>query len=481
MKTRKLTALLLSLILLLFCISPSFAEVEATSIDSLSALPAYGANPEYALWTTVPYLVKDAAKQFTATISANEDLTRFEIQCMFYEDQLAVMEKNGEEIRVTEDRTGFMHAFGAELVGYALEQNVWLPTAQSMGTYGVFQDPGDAPVAFNYVEDTRPLYVQAGIWDEDFQRTNERLNHMAFLVDDPDLAAAKQPCDKKGTVVPVDYETFYYAKDAADGDALSHQTPITKTAYVYLPYGYDSKTCYNILYLLHGGGDTGTKWFSQQDNADGEVGEGYAVNILDNLFAAGKADPFIVVTPGLYNDNDPETQKYNGYTETFAYELRDLMSVVESKYNTYAEGERPEDYIASRDHRALAGLSMGSITTWHSGIAQCLDIISWFGNMSGAPSANIDEASSYIQENIIPALKSGQDSGYQINLLLGMNGANDMALQPHVVAHKLLTEFAESDDVLSVGENYDFIVSDGIHSFEAWNLYLYDLTQVLFQ
>lgn len=53
---------------------------------------------------------------------------------------------------------------------------------------------------------------------------------------------------------------------------------------------------------MHGGGDTAKKWFSQNDTTDGEIGSGYAVNILDNLFANGDAEPFIVVTPGLYND-----------------------------------------------------------------------------------------------------------------------------------------------------------------------------------
>ncbi len=452
-----------------------------TDTAELLAQPAYGANTDYAYWTTVPYMVIDAQIQFTATVSADEALEAFEVQCQFFEDQVAIVEYVDGTLTTTADNTGFMTDIAPEVVQYAIDQNMWLTTDNCPAEYGVYADPGDEPDPVNYVEDTRPLYIQAGVYEEDFERSNDSLNGLATSIDDETLEQYKQPCDTKGTVEAIEYDTYYYAKDLEDGDALSHATPITKTAYVYLPADYDASKQYNVLYLLHGGGDTAAKWFTQEDTSDGELGSGYAVNILDNLFANGDAEPFIVVTPGLYYEDDEDTQGLTGYTETFGYELRDLISVVEGTYSTYAEDTTDEAIVASRDHRAFAGLSMGSITTWRSAVVNCLDIVSWFGNMSAGPSADTEEAESYTTDTIIPAIEEAAANGYSINMLLSMNGVYDMALEPHVATHNLLVDFAETSDALEVGENYDFIVSDGAHTFEAWNLYLYDMAQVFFK
>ena len=155
-----------------------------SDISELAAMPAYGANPEYTIWTTVPYLVQDAQMQFTATISSNEDLKTFEIQCNFFEDQVAKIEYVDDVLTVTEDKTGFMGGFSAEIVQYAIDQNIWLSTADCPAKYGVFSDPGDEPVAANYVEDNRPLYIQAGVWEKDFERSNENLNNLATEIKD---------------------------------------------------------------------------------------------------------------------------------------------------------------------------------------------------------------------------------------------------------------------------------------------------------
>lgn len=460
---------------------PSGADNNAAATGDLPALPAYGANPEYDLWTTLPYLVADAQMSFTATISADSELKKFEVQCQFFEDQIAKIEYADGKLSVTEDKTGFMKDIAPDIVERVIAQDIWLPISECTAEYGVFNDPGDNPIPVNEVIDDRPLYIQADAWEDDFTRANEHLNGLTTAIDDEVLAAYKQPCDVKGTVEAIEYDTYYYAKDLEAGDALSHKTPITKTAYVYLPAGYDNTKQYNILYLLHGGGGTAQYWFSELETVPGEIGSGYAVNILDHLFADKKAEPFIVVTPGLYNDADEQSQGLNGYTETFAYELRDLMPVVESTYATYAESADEDGLNASRGHRAVAGLSMGSITTWHSAVVQCLDVVSWFGNMSGGPSADMDEAIAFTKDKIIPAIEEGYAKGYTINMLLSMNGVYDIALEPHVAAHKQLLEFAASSDALSVGENYDFIVSDGAHTMKAWYLYLYDMAQVFFR
>ena len=356
-----------------------------------------------------------------------------------------------------------------------------------------------------------PLYVEAGIWEEDFVRANDNLNGLAWDINDETLAKLKkEEATNKGTVVPIEYDTYFYALDAANGDVLSHESPLTKQAFVYLPYGYDENKQYNVLYLYHGGSDDEYMWFKQTDSLDyadidnSEVGKGYAVNILDNMFEQGLADPCIVVTPSLYavhnyertEDNDYPVDMESDYLfETLTYDLRDLIPVVESTYSTYAEDVTEEGLIASRDHRAMAGLSMGSHHTWKSGLNESLDIISWFGILSGGPFVPYNSVTKekYTPENkgdyiddcienkTIPAIEEAAANGWKLNMLLNFDGLKDMTMPLHVYTHQKMLEYAQNSDLLNVGENYDFVVSNGRHMFSAWNLYLYDMLQVFFK
>ena len=226
-------------------------------------------------------------------------------------------------------------------------------------------------------------------------------------------------------------------------------------------------------------------WFKQTDSLNdedvdnSEVGKGYAVNILDHAFEDGLNDPFIVVTPTFYYPEATEEQNEaagGNLTTTASYDLRDLIPVVEEKYSTYAESTDYEGIVASRDHRGMAGLSMGSMTTYNSGLAQCQDIISWFGCMSAGPGGD-----GFIQEKVVPAIEAAAANGQKLNMLLNLDGFKDMAFEGHKAAHEALLAYAETSDLLNVGENYDFLVSNGRHMFKAWNLYLYDIIQVFFK
>lgn len=478
MRKTSLIALMLALICLLTGLPLAGAVAEdAVTVSSISDLPVeavFGANPDLPYFTVVACNVKDGKKgrDIVATISANETLTEFELICEFYKPQKVMLTVVDGEITMTRTTNNGIGNSAPEVLQAALDQNIWVSTAECELPY---TDP--AP------EFSKPAYIVAGVYEEDFERANPNLNGLAMWLDDEDLARCKEPCAQQGTVEEVVYDTYYYAKDAKDGDVLSHATPIQKTAYVYLPYGYDPDGQYNVLYLLHGGGDSERTWLTQYDGAIREDGASAARNILDNLIAEGRAVPCIVVTPGLYysGDNGEISGFSDDLTANFGYELLDLMRVVEDRYATYAETTDDEGLIASRDHRALAGLSMGSVTTWESGIAASLDYISWFGNMSGGPAFSEDATERYITETVIPALDAAAEKGHAINMMLQFNGTQDQALPPHVRAHKVLMEYMNESDVLRLGENYDFVVSDGDHMFSAWNLYLYDMMQVFFR
>ena len=332
--------------------------------------------------------------------------------------------------------------------------------------------------------DTSKEAIESGVWESDFTRANDNLNHMTFYPTDETYLSYWQECATPGTVEKLEYDTWFYALDAKEnGDPLAHTMAVTKVAYVYLPYGYDESKDYNILYLMHGGGGDETSWFATVDNHTmTEVGQGTAVHLLDNLIANGKIEPCIVVTPTFYTlQNTRKYRKVGGEIEAFSHELNDLMQAVEGKYSTYAAGTAREDFVASRDHRAFAGLSMGSMTTWTVAMVRNLDIFSWFGNMSAAVSADAEGNAKYLNEVLLPALENGKANGWNINMQLNFNGTTDLAFGPHAEMHQLLLDYMKTSDMLRVGENYDFVVSDGPHSWDYWDLYLYDMMQVFFK
>ncbi|MCM1218120.1 MAG: hypothetical protein NC548_26845, partial [Lachnospiraceae bacterium] len=91
---------------------------------------------------------------------------------------------------------------------------------------------------------------------------------------------------EQGSVVPIDYAAKDYAGNGAD---------ITKTAYVYLPYGYDENdagTRYNILYLMHGWGGSAGEYFASKQQR----------NLFDNLIEKGDIPPLIIVSASFYHD-----------------------------------------------------------------------------------------------------------------------------------------------------------------------------------
>jgi enterochelin esterase-like enzyme len=155
--------------------------------------------------------------------------------------------------------------------------------------------------------------------------------------------------------------------------------------YVYTPAGYDdSKDKYPVLYLLHGAGGDEDAWDSM----------GRTHEIFDHMIASGKAKPMIVVeTNGNYNQTaapgvtpqDPgngmtpapgsapwmnSTAPMLRFTDSL---ISDVVPYVEKHYRV----------IADRDHRAVAGLSMGGAQTILVG-ARNMDKFSYMASFSGA-------------------------------------------------------------------------------------------------
>ncbi len=164
-----------------------------------------------------------------------------------------------------------------------------------------------------------------------------------------------QAASQQGTIELLEYESKDYT---------SASRPTThKPAYVYLPYGYDASKKYDVIYLLHGWTGVAQEYFLGR-GGNGRTG---LVNIFDNLIQQGLTRPFIAVSPTWDKDNQSKgwgesTQEASVFSQEY---VNDLIPAVELHYSTYLQGASKEDILASRDHRAIGGFSLGSITTWY--------------------------------------------------------------------------------------------------------------------
>jgi enterochelin esterase family protein len=191
-----------------------------------------------------------------------------------------------------------------------------------------------------------------------------------------------------GIEIPTPGEDFYFPKDVPHGQVrmtwyLSKITGAWRRAMVYTPPEYDLNTRvrYPVLYLQHGSGEDETGWTKQ----------GFANFILDNLFAQKKAKPMIVVMERGYATRPGESpagrgggqtagrggeQAARGVLSPSAFEsviISDLIPVIDRTFRT----------LSDRDHRAMAGLSMGGMQTFQITLNN-LDKFAYIGGLSGA-------------------------------------------------------------------------------------------------
>ena len=144
---------------------------------------------------------------------------------------------------------------------------------------------------------------------------------------------------------------------------------------VYTPPDYSPEKKYPVLYLLHGIGGDENEWNSF---AKPEV-------LLDNLIADGKAVPMIVVMPNgrAEKDDHPRDDMFKHAAAFATFErdlLDDVIPAIESRYGAATD----------REHRAIAGLSMGGGQSLNFGLAH-MDKFAWIGGFSSAPNTKKNE------------------------------------------------------------------------------------------
>lgn len=275
------------------------------------------------------------------------------------------------------------------------------------------------------------------------------------------------PTTQQGTVAELSYASQDYVRNSSD---------ITKTAYVYLPYGYDeadTETRYNILYLMHGWGGSEGEYFT--------IGNGSIKNMLDRMIENGEIPPMIIVSPTFYNENSQRDfgssiEELREFHQDF---VNHLMPTVEGQYHTYAESTSAEDLIASRDHRAFGGFSLGSVTTWNE-FCYDFDYIRYFLPMSGScwyygtygnfqTKNNVDFIEQLVKDENL------DERGYFIYHAVGTE--DNVKSQTLMQAEEMLARPG-----VFTPDHYVFYQKDGgRHDFDAVQEYIYNALPLFFR
>jgi len=263
--------------------------------------------------------------------------------------------------------------------------------------------------------------------------------------------------DHQGSIETLEYVT----QDYVEGTGKTQ----TKALRVYLPYGYDERQRYDILYLLHGTDkqsvDHLATWFDT-------IG---IKNVLDNLIYYQQIKPLLVVAPtfysyGLYGDDDASdikkmTPVKRLSSANFPQELRkDILPAVEGRYSTYAPSLDENGFQTSREHRAMAGLSNGARITLNGGLIENFDYFASFGIYS----ASVDASA------ILAALDSPRYASLPLKGFYNASGIYDFAYNSQKKMYDALREDPRFHD----GNSAFFKVNFGYHSHRSWRVGLYD-------
>jgi enterochelin esterase-like enzyme len=265
-----------------------------------------------------------------------------------------------------------------------------------------------------------------------------------------------------GVEVPEKGIDFYDAREVPHGEVRirwyhSKVADQWRRAFVYTPPEYDAqpRARYPVLYLQHGAGEDERGWTTQ----------GRANFILDNLISAGKARPMIVVMDSGYAmkagaEAAPQPGQPAFRAQTAGFEevlLNDLIPLIDSTYRTKAD----------REHRALAGLSMGGMQTLQIAPAH-LERFAYIGAFS-APSRGFDPATASGG-----AYRDAAAFNRRVRLLWLGAGTGETAIHASVMEMHGALERA--------GIQHVFVESPGTaHEWQTWRRALYDFAPRLFR
>ena len=314
-----------------------------------------------------------------------------------------------------------------------------------------------------------------GVWIGESAPQDEGFHYYQLIVDGAEMPDPSSRyyygCSRwgSGVDVPASDEDFYALKDVPHGEVRevyywSETTRTMRHCFVYTPEEYDKNPNkrYPVLYLQHGGGEDEHGWPQQ----------GHTAWIMDNLIAAGKALPFIIVmdngtwTTLLNEEQEAEMRAARrpggglylpknwagGVADVF---INDLIPMIDSRFRT----------IPDAAHRAMSGLSMGGMETKEIGLAHP-EVFSSLGVFSGG-TISVAEAD------------AAKDFRKGVRLVFVSYGSREVGTR---------IPGAEDDpakimaDLKASGINAHYYVSPGTaHEWQSWRRALYQFAQLLFR
>ena len=234
-------------------------------------------------------------------------------------------------------------------------------------------------------------------------------------------------------------------------DTVSYESKTvgtTRRTLIYTPPGFSKRKKYPVLYLLHGIGGDEKEWLNG----------GKPQVILDNLYAENRIEPMIVVMPNgraMKDDRSGGNVFDSGKVQAFAtFEkdlLNDLIPFIEKKYPV----------LTDREHRAIAGLSMGGGQSLNFGLGN-LDKFAWIGGFSSAPNTKPPR-------ELVP---NPEETKKKLKLLWISCGDNDGL----ITFSKRTHEYLRQHDVPHI-----YYIEPGVHDFKVWKNGLYMFSQFLFK
>ncbi len=277
------------------------------------------------------------------------------------------------------------------------------------------------------------------------------MKKMIFLLSVAFLFNVSAFCQDAITPAPPGFDMVRASIPHGKIDTITYHSKTVGTnrrALIYTPPGYTKKNKYPVLYLLHGIGGDEKEWFTH----------GNPQEILDNLYADNKIEPMIVVLPnGRAMKDDRATGNIfdKKKVEAFATFEQDLLDDL----IPYIEKTFP--VIKDREHRALAGLSMGGGQSLNFGLGNP-DIFAWVGGFSSAPNTKkpeelIPDPSVLKKKMKVIWISCGDKDG-----LIPFSRRTHDYLKAHNVPHI-------------------YYVDHGYHDWNVWKNSLYMFTQLLFK
>jgi enterochelin esterase family protein len=331
-------------------------------------------------------------------------------------------------------------------------------------------DAKTATVSGDFGSDTAMQKTDDGVWSVTVGPLDPEMYVYYFTVDGVRLVDPSNPQVKIGYVtttttslltVPGEQPAFYDVQDVPHGEIRtllyrSQSNAVTRELTVYVPPGYDQarNRRYPVLYLLHGFANDHHSWHRY----------GRANDILDNLLAQKKIEPFLVVMPlgygGASVNGDgtgvPQAGDVRGDVSLYERDLlEDVIPLIERTFRT----------IPDRKHRAIVGFSMGGGQAGRIGLRH-LETFSQVGLMSAGMAGGPDtEPIATLAANATKANKS-------IDLLWIACGREDTALKGAKTLHQTLEQ---------AGIRHTFLETEGAHHWRVWRRYLRDLSPLLFK